>query len=62
MGDESALSALPPEFQEALKGRMEYRKKQLEDESISEGFMEEELDKMSSVASVGLAKMQNPDL
>ncbi len=62
MGDESALSALPPDFQEALKARMEYRKKQLEDESITEGFMQEELDKMCSVASVGLAVMRNPQL
>lgn len=61
LGDESALGALPPDFQEALKQRMEYRKKQLEDGSITEGYMQEELDKMCSVASIGLAMKRNPE-
>lgn len=61
MGDESALLALPQEFQNALRERMEYRKQQLEDGAITEGYMQEELDKMCSVASVGLAMKRYPD-
>lgn len=61
-GDESALSELPPEFQDALRDRMEFRKQQMEDGAITEGYMQEELDKMCSVASVGLAMARNPEV
>lgn len=59
MGDESALSGLPEDFQEALKARMEWNKNQIADGMMSEGEMQEEIEKMYSVASVGLAELEH---
>jgi hypothetical protein len=59
MGDESALSGLPEDFQEALKARMKWNKNQIEDGTMSEGEMQEEIEKMYSVASIGLAKTEH---
>lgn len=56
LGDESGLGALPSDFRDALKARMDFRHRQLAEGDITEAGIQEELEKMYSVASVGLWK------
>lgn len=61
-GDESGLGALPPEFQEALSVRMSQRLQELDDGTMSDGEFGLEVQKMISVACIGLRKTAKPDL
>lgn len=61
-GDESGLSALPQNFQEALSVRMNQRIQELEDGIISDGEFGLEVKKMISVACIGLDQASGPTL
>ena len=55
-GDESGLSAVPARFQEALSVRMNQRRNELQDGTMTQGEFELECKKMISVACIGLRK------